>query len=52
MIHEDDVEPDFYIDKADDATYVPDSPKHDKMTNLDDQEPELFDFDLEAEPML
>lgn len=53
MVDEEEIEVDYYIDKAADAVFVPESPKHDKMTHLDDRkDPDLFDFDLEVEPLL
>ena len=45
------VEPDYYIDRAENATFVRDEDGHDKWTMLQDRE-ELFDFNLESEPIL
>lgn len=53
MVNEDEVEPDFHIDRADQAVYVPIPKGLDKATNLNDRkDPDLYDFDLEAEPIL
>jgi hypothetical protein len=53
MVKEDEVEPDFHIDRADQAVYVPIPKGLDKATNLNDRkDPDLFDFDLEVEPIL
>jgi radial spoke head protein 3 len=53
MIDECDVEPDYFIDRPPTAVYVPDSPGHDKQTVVNDRnDPDLFDFDLEVQPIL
>lgn len=53
MINEDEIEPDYHIDRIDQAIYVPKPKGHDKATNLDDRkDPDLFDFDFEVEPIL
>ena len=53
MVNEDEVEPDFHIDRADQAVYVPIPKGFDKATNLNDRkDPDLFDFNLEVEPIL
>jgi hypothetical protein len=53
MVDEMDIEPDFYIDKADPAVFVPDDAGHDKATYLNDRtDPDLFDYELEVEPIL
>ena len=51
MVDDKEVEPDYYIDRAGDAIFVPDEDGHDKSTILQDRE-ELFDFNLEVEPIL
>lgn len=51
MIDEVTIEPDFYIDRAEPAVFVPDPEGHDKVTMLVDRE-ELFDFNAEVEPIL
>ena len=45
------IEPDYVIDKADPAVFVPDELGQNKSTLLRDRE-ELLDFNLEAEPLL
>lgn len=45
------IEPDFVIDKADPAVFVPDELGQNKSTLLRDRE-ELLDFNLEVEPLL
>ena len=53
MVDEMSIEPDFYIDKADPAVFVPDDAGHDKETQLFDRtDPDLFDYELEVEPIL
>jgi hypothetical protein len=53
MVNEDQIEPDFHIDKAEKAVFVPQPKGHDKWTNLDDRkDDDLFDFNLEVEPIL
>jgi len=51
MVDQAEVEPDYFIDRPPTAVYVPDSPGHDKSTVLNDRK-DLFDFDLEVEPIL
>jgi hypothetical protein len=51
MVDERQVEPDFYIDRAEVAVFIPDPDGADKSTLLNDRE-ELFDFNLEAAPIL
>ena len=50
MVDEVEVEPDFFIDQAPEAIFIPDSPGKEKCTSLHDED--LFDFDLEVEPIL
>lgn len=53
MVNEDQIERDFHIDRAEEAVFVPQPKGQDKWTNLDDRKDEdLFDFNLEAEPIL
>jgi hypothetical protein len=53
MVNEDLIEADFHIDRAELAVFVPQPRGLDKWTNLDDRKDEdLFDFNLEAEPIL
>lgn len=49
--HQSRITPDFYVDRADPATFVPDPKGQNKSTYLEDRE-ELFDFDAEVEPIL
>lgn len=51
MVDDHRVEPDFYIDRAEPAEFVPDPEGCDKATLLRDRE-ELLDFELEVEPLL
>lgn len=51
MIDDRQVEPDYYIDKAEPAEFVPDPEGCDKATLLRDRE-ELLDFDAEVSPLL
>jgi hypothetical protein len=51
MVDDTKVEPDFYIDKAEPAIFIPDPDGNDKQTHLEDRE-ELFDFNHESEPIL
>jgi len=53
MIDEHYLEPDYYIDRPPSALFVPDEAGADKATEMNDrQDPDLFDFDLEVEPVL
>lgn len=45
-----DVEPDFYIDMAPDAIFVPELDGVDKQNHVDTKS--IFDFALEARPIL
>lgn len=51
MVDETRVEPDFYIDHAEPAVFVPDPEGINKSTLLRDRE-EIFDFETEVEPLL
>ena len=51
MVDQQQVEPDYYIDRAEKAQFVRDEDGHDKSTMLKDKD-ELFDFNLESEPLL
>ena len=45
MVDERQIEPDYFIDMAQPAIFVPEDPGIDKATNLDDRnDPDLFDF--------
>lgn len=53
MIDEDAIEADFYIDRAPDAVFIPNKEGDDKFTVMNDRaDPDLFDFDVEVEPIL
>ena len=53
MVDEQMIEPDYFIDMANPAVYIPDDAGIDKATCLDDRnDPDLFDFQLEVEPIL
>ncbi len=53
MVEEETIDPDFFIAQPPVATFVPASPGPDKSTVVNDREdPALFDFDLEVEPIL
>ena len=51
MVDHQTIEPDYYVDRADPAIFIPDPEGNDKVTMLDDRE-ELFDFNSEVEPIL
>ena len=51
MVDDQTIEPDYFIDKADPAVFVPDPLGHNKSTLLQDRSV-LLDFDCEAEPLL
>ena len=52
MVNEQEIEPDFVIDVAPLATFVPNEKGHEKMTQIFDGDNDLFDFDNEVEPVL
>lgn len=52
MINENDIEPDYFIDRAPDATYIPNEKGHEKATQIFDGDNDLFDFEQEVEPVL
>lgn len=53
MINEYDIEPDYFVDRAPQAVYRPAPKGRDKSSQVQDKtDPELFDFDLEVEPIL
>lgn len=51
MVDHQTIEPDYYVDRAEPAIFIPDPEGNDKVTMLDDRE-ELFDFNSEVEPIL
>ena len=52
MVDETLIEPDYYIDKPPDAVYIPDEEGVDKAIQLNNVDPDLFDFNLEVAPIL
>ena len=53
MVDEQMIEPDYFIDRANPAIFIPDDAGIDKATCLDDRnDPDLFDFQQEVEPIL
>ena len=53
MVNEDLLEADYHIDRAEIAVFIPIPKGLDKATNLNDrQDADLYDFDLEVEPIL
>lgn len=53
MVNEDLLEADYHIDRAELAVFIPIPKGLDKATNLNDrQDADLYDFDLEVEPIL
>tara|TARA_B100000787_G_C15999800_1_gene209551 strand:+ start:175 stop:390 length:216 start_codon:yes stop_codon:yes gene_type:complete len=52
MVDELDIEPDYYIDRAPDAIFVPNREGENKEIQVIDKDLDLFDFNLEAEPIL
>ncbi len=51
MIDEQQIEPDYFIDRPPSAVFLEESPGHDKSTMLNDRA-ELFLFEQEVEPIL
>jgi hypothetical protein len=52
MIDENDIEPDYFIDRPPDATYIPNEKGSEKATQIFDGDNDLFDFENEVEPVL
>lgn len=52
MVDESSIPRDFYVDKPGTAQFVPDQEGNDKAIQLNDKQQGLFDFDVEAEPIL
>ena len=53
MVDEQMIEPDYFIDRANPAVFIPDDAGIDKATCLDDRnDPDLYDFEQEVEPIL
>lgn len=52
MVDERQLEPDYYIDRAPAPVYIPNAEGDDKDVQVIDKDDDLFDFELEAEPVL
>lgn len=52
MIDEDAIEPDFFVDTAPAAVFIPNEKGLDKYTQIYDRDPFLFDYESEVEPIL
>lgn len=52
MVDEDEIEPDYYIDRAPDAVFIPNREGENKEIQVIDKDLDLFDFNLEVEPIL
>lgn len=52
MVDESQLEPDYYIDRPPSATYIPDEEGTDQCIQVHNYDPDLFDFNLEVEPIL
>ena len=52
MIDESQIDPDYYIDRPPSATYIPDEEGNDQAIQVQNVDPDLFDFNLEVEPIL
>ena len=52
IINEEDLEADYYIDQAPDAIFIPNPEGDCKATQIFDEDPDLFDYEREVEPIL
>jgi radial spoke head protein 3 len=52
MIDEAQLEPDYYIDRPPSPIFVPNPEGDPKLIQVNDRDNDLFDFELEAEPIL
>ena len=52
MVDESQIAPDYYIDRPPSATYIPDEEGIDQAIQVKNVDPDLFDFNLEVEPIL
>ena len=52
MIDEETIEPDYFIDQAPLAHFIPNEKGHEKATQIFDGDNDLFDFENEVEPVL
>jgi hypothetical protein len=52
MVDEQQLEPDYYIDRPPSPIFVPNPEGDPKLIQVNDKDDDLFDFELEAEPIL
>ena len=52
MVDEMEIEPDYYIDRPPQAVLIPNAAGDPKQTQIWDQDPDLFDYENEVEPIL
>ena len=52
MCEEHEIEPDYYIDRAPEAVFIPNREGENKQCQVIDRDLDLFDFNLEVEPIL
>jgi hypothetical protein len=52
MIDEEQLEPDYYIDREPTPVFIPHHEGHNKKIQVVDKDDDLFDFELEIEPIL
>lgn len=52
MVDEFDLEPDYYIDRAPDAIFIPSPEGEIKATQIFDRDIDLFEYENEVEPIL
>ena len=52
MIDEQQLEPDYYIDRPPSPVFIPHHEGDDKKIQVKDLDDELFDYELEVEPIL
>lgn len=52
MMDENELEPDYYIDRPPSPIFLPNPEGEQKAIQVEDKDPDLFDFDLEVEPIL
>ena len=52
FIPEQEIQPDYYIDRAPDAIFIPNPEGDSKFTQIFEGDPDLFDYENEVEPIL
>lgn len=52
MVNEHELEPDYYIDRPPSPMFIPNPEGDQKSIQINDKDDDLFDFELEAEPIL